>query len=89
MLSALVVSSLYLSEGLQTLHLDPRKMIGVSVSPSVLATTRANEAVRQAKRIANRVVVRPSGTEPIIRIMAEGGDVDGAVELVRNALVNV
>lgn len=61
----------------------PQEMVNVKVSPEgklLFYTDRAvRESIDEAKRILGRdgrVVVRPSGTEPLIRVMAEGQNVE-------------
>lgn len=57
-----------------------------------LADPAVEQALRAARRLLGdegRIVVRPSGTEPVFRIMAEGPDrtrVDKAAEGVARAL---
>ena len=49
-------------------------------------------AIADAERLLNgkgRLVIRPSGTEPVIRVMAEGddaGEVESAVESICDAV---
>ena len=61
-------------------------MVNIPSDKTDLSEKKLRDAENAARRLANRVVVRRSGTEPVIRIMAEGGDPDGAVELIRSAL---
>jgi phosphoglucosamine mutase len=56
-----------------------------------LETTSVKEAIEEARQrlgSTGRVVIRPSGTEPLIRVMAEGDDAK-LVETVVNQLVEV
>lgn len=85
-LSGVAVCLLLCRGGLETLELDAQKIVSVPASPAALASDRVRNAVNKAKKLAGRVVVRMSGTEPLMRIMAEGGDVDGAIAVVREAL---
>ena len=59
----------------------PQVMVNLTVSPegklhfyTDAAVKTAIEEVRTALGTTGRVVVRPSGTEPLIRVMAEGDD---------------
>jgi phosphoglucosamine mutase len=59
----------------------PQKMINVRLAQKISITSNAiiNEAVLKAEiKLAGkgRVLLRPSGTEPLIRVMVEGEDVD-------------
>jgi len=49
------------------------------------AVIRAIEAAKQLLGESGRLVIRPSGTEPVIRVMAEGDDRD----LVERAVADV
>ena len=56
-----------------------------------LEVKRVQDAIEEAKqRLHNsgRIVIRASGTEPLIRVMAEGDD-QGLVEDIVNELVDV
>lgn len=53
----------------------PQILKNVKVSPSLLHLTNVEEAFEEARQKLGkqgRLVVRPSGTEPLVRIMAEG-----------------
>ncbi|MFX8453550.1 phosphoglucosamine mutase, partial [Acinetobacter baumannii] len=57
----------------------PQKLVNVRFSAGAdpLAHSQVKDAIRDAEARLNgagRIVVRASGTEPLIRIMAEGDD---------------
>ncbi len=76
-LNALTSAGESLSEACRDLRLVPQKLINVPVkrgfdfrsSPEVLAAVRQAEAQLQRR---GRVLLRPSGTEPVLRVMVEG-----------------
>ena len=86
-LSGIAVSLLLMRGGLESLELDAQKLVSVPASPAAMASDAVRDAINEARKLAGRVVVRMSGTEPLMRIMAEGGDTDGAIEVVRRVLV--
>ena len=57
-----------------------------------LADKRVKAAIRDAEKLLagkGRLVIRPSGTEPVIRVMAEGddaGEVEAAVDSICEAV---
>ena len=57
-----------------------------------LADKRVKAAIRDAEKLLDgkgRLVIRPSGTEPVIRVMAEGDDaaeVESAVDAICEAV---
>ncbi len=56
-----------------------------------LKNTQVKEAIREAEEELagkGRLVIRPSGTEPLIRVMAEGDDL-GQIETIVDGLVGV
>jgi phosphoglucosamine mutase len=76
-----------LSEGMQKF---PQTMINVPVAADardrLSESAKINEAVRQAELQFNgrgRVILRPSGTEPLIRVTLEGADSDQVAMLAR------
>lgn len=86
-LSAAAAAVLKVTGGLYTLSMDVQASADIPIPPSGLpAQSRIADAERQAARLATRVVIRPSGTEPVLRVMAEGGDAEGAVNAVKEML---
>lgn len=78
-LAALVHSGRNLHELKQGMNKYPQKMINVQLHPSfdVMTSVRVSDAVNQAEQeLADkgRVLLRPSGTEPVVRVMVEGVD---------------
>jgi len=76
-----------LSNGMQKF---PQTMINVPVSAEgrnrLSDSERISEAVRQVELELNgrgRVILRPSGTEPLVRVTLEGADSDQVAELAR------
>lgn len=76
-----------LSNGMQKF---PQTMINVPVSAEgrdrLADSERISEAVRQVELELNgrgRVILRPSGTEPLVRVTLEGADSDQVAELAR------
>lgn len=87
LLSGIAVSLLTaVRGGLDELELDRSRLTSVPASPAVLLSDGFRKAVEEAKRMADRVVVRMSGTEPCLRILAEGGNAEGAVERIVQAV---
>ena len=82
-LLALVVEGVSLHDAKQGMHKLPQVMINVRHSGQAnLADERISQAVAAAEaELADtgRVLLRPSGTEPLVRVMVEGED----LELVR------
>jgi phosphoglucosamine mutase len=57
----------------------PQKMVNVKIAPggAPMTSDLVQTAIKSAEGKLNgsgRVLVRPSGTEPLIRVMAEGDD---------------
>ncbi len=78
-LAALVESGKAASEVLHVFDPAPQALRNVTVSrgSDPLATDKVQQAIRAAEKKlgkTGRVVVRKSGTEPLIRVMAEGED---------------
>ena len=86
-LSAAACALLVGSGGLYRLQCDRQVTVNIPTDKADLSEKKLRDAENAARRLAERVVVRLSGTEPVVRIMAEGGDPDGAAELIRNALL--
>jgi phosphoglucosamine mutase len=86
----------YLAETGQTLHRAksgmtklPMQMINVPLSSNAdpMSSPQVSEAVLEAERELNgngRVLLRPSGTEPLIRVMVEGGNAALVQKLTQN-----
>jgi len=67
----------------------PQVLVNVRVSDKTAAMNNAEvqEAVRSGQEVLGekgRILVRPSGTEPKIRVMAEGPDEDQLQDIVEN-----
>jgi phosphoglucosamine mutase len=78
-LRALVETGTTLSKAAGALELYPQVLVNVPVrnSASPMASTAVKRAVREAESGlggAGRVLLRPSGTEPVFRVMVEGRD---------------
>ncbi|MCW9024812.1 MAG: phosphoglucosamine mutase [Gammaproteobacteria bacterium] len=78
---------------LSGMHKYPQTLLNVRLKEKmdVMGQDLVKEAVRSAEsQLANngRVLLRPSGTEPLIRVMVEGRD-EGLVNAVAQELVNV
>jgi phosphoglucosamine mutase len=73
----------------------PQLLKNISAEPSTLDAKPVQSAVREAEAWLGkqgRLLVRPSGTEPLVRVMAEGDDqkvVAAAVERVVSAIAAV
>ena len=93
--SALQVMT-YLAESGQTLHQAksgmskmPMQMINVPLSPDAdpMSSKKVKNAVLKAEEELNgkgRVLLRPSGTEPLIRVMVEGSNAALVQKLTKN-----
>jgi phosphoglucosamine mutase len=82
-LSAMAETGKSLAELTEEIPTYPQVLINVAVRPGIREKAAASPAVIEAVKTAEdalgadgRVLVRPSGTEPIVRIMVEGKDGD-------------
>ncbi len=89
-LKAMVEQQRTLSELTEAMTIYPQTMINVAapkiMNPADLTATETH--VRQAQKALNgnaRILLRPSGTEPLIRIMVEGDDA-GQIQAVAEKL---
>ena len=78
-LHALRVNKQTLAEATHDLHMYPQVLINVKVNKGVdcLGHEQVKSVVSDAEQILNgkgRVLLRPSGTEPLLRVMVEGED---------------
>ena len=78
-LHALRVNKQTLAEAARDLHMYPQVLINVRISKGTdcLGHDRVKSAVSDAEQVLNgkgRVLLRPSGTEPLLRVMVEGED---------------
>lgn len=88
-LRALQSAGQSLREVLAAVPLLPQTMINVRVSPGVSvdsqpAVTEAIGQVEEELGDSGRVLLRPSGTEPVIRVMIEGRDAEQVERLCRS-----
>ncbi len=71
----------------------PQVLKNVAVSPACLTSPEVREAIETAKKKLEkngRMIIRPSGTEPFVRVMAEGEDeahLQAIVEEISNILL--
>lgn len=80
-LAVIMNSGRSLEELIKPLHLYPQLLVNVRLDAGDAAAIVADPAVQAAKQAveqalgtAGRVLLRPSGTEPVIRVMVEGED---------------
>jgi len=78
-LHALRVNKQTLAETARDLHMYPQVLVNVKVNKGVdcLGHNQVKAAVSDAEKVLNgkgRVLLRPSGTEPLLRVMVEGED---------------
>ena len=81
MLAALISSGKSLAELKSAMHKMPQKMVNVPVKAGTKledndVVSKAVAAVEQRLAGRGRVLLRPSGTEPVVRVMVEGEDLD-------------
>ncbi|MBV9737519.1 MAG: phosphoglucosamine mutase [Candidatus Eremiobacteraeota bacterium] len=77
LLSLLAHSKMTLHEAAAPMHSYPQVLINVRGAKEALDDASVSEAIAQAERrlgATGRVLVRASGTEPVVRIMIEGAD---------------
>jgi len=82
-LQAVVRSGRTVAEWLEGVTLFPQCLINVKLQPgqdwrSSQALANAQESVQQQLAGRGRVLIRPSGTEPLLRVMVEAQDADVA-----------
>jgi phosphoglucosamine mutase len=87
-LSALKRSGKSLAEATADLQLYPQTLINVKVSPGFewqknAAVVSEKESVEAELGGTGRVLIRPSGTEPLVRVMVEAKEQDTAQKMAR------
>lgn len=79
----------FLTQGYRPL---PQKMLNVPVKggAEIVAQESVRAAIARAEKGGVRMVVRPSGTEPLVRILAEGDEsaAEDAARLVERAVLS-
>lgn len=79
-LGALAISGQTLAQARQTMNKYPQVLVNVQTTARVdLAQPRIRDAVHsveQRLKGRGRVLLRPSGTEPVVRVMVEGEEAD-------------
>jgi phosphoglucosamine mutase len=93
-LHALVEGDLSLRERLKAVPLFPQTMINVPASDAASAAQQpgvpeAIAAVEAELGDNGRVLLRPSGTEPVVRVMVEGRDAEQVERLCRSLAASV
>lgn len=96
LMSALIESKLTMSRLAEEVTMLPQRLLNVSVKDqnAVMQNPRVRESVdRVSERLGNdgRILLRKSGTEPLIRIMVEADTealCDECIEQVRGAIVS-
>jgi phosphoglucosamine mutase len=86
-----------LAELVSSMQIYPQSMINVPINGSVSAAIVLGDetvinAVREVESVLDcngRVVLRPSGTEPVIRVMVEGVDAEQVETLVEQLTMAV
>ncbi len=89
-MEALLETKCPLSVLTEGLALFPQKIASVKVKDkSVIGSKRVREAAAEAEKLlgGGRLLLRPSGTEPVVRILAEGERTEEAVKLVERAII--
>ncbi len=84
-LAVLVDANRVASEALQVFTPFPQLLRNVKCAPTVLDHGDVRSAIAAAKAELGengRLVIRPSGTEPVVRVMAEGEDLDQVSQVV-------
>ena len=80
------------SEALQVFTPFPQLLRNVRCAATVLddGGVRATIAAAEAELgAAGRLVIRPSGTEPVVRVMAEGEDLDRVTQVVESIVASI
>ena len=82
-ISCLIDKNVSLSEASQIITIYPQALVNAKVDNEKKMTYKDNtKIIEKIKEIENefldngRVIVRPSGTEPLIRVMIEGEDLE-------------
>lgn len=95
-LSVMYRESEKLSELASVMKKYPQVMVNVKVSPegkiNFYTDSKVKSAIEKAKESlgdTGRVVVRVSGTEPLIRVMAEGENTDEITQIVNTAAAEI
>ncbi len=91
LLSAIKESGKKLSELAAVMHKYPQHMINIKASDSQKKALKFDETIKSVISSANeklagngRLLIRPSGTEPLVRIMVESEDHTNTVNLCEN-----
>lgn len=85
-----------LSELASVMKKFPQHMVNISATPSQKAAFGTSEKIAEVLENANktlkntgRILVRPSGTEPLVRIMVESSDAKLTVSLCKSVAENI
>ena len=88
----MVESGRVASEALQVFTPVPQLLRNVRCAKTVLDHSQVRSTIAAAEAAlgqSGRLVIRPSGTEPVVRVMAEGEDLDQVAQVVETIVASI